>query len=125
MRTLAPYHTSRPDQARASPAFGRHLGHPLDLLAELADVDAQLLGVGVGAPDSAQDQGVGQHLAGVDSEEPQQVVLLGRELHLDAVAAHDTSDGYRLAGLGGLLPWNFARDGRELRVSTRVRLSKP
>lgn len=30
--------------------------------------------------------------------------------------------GYRLAGRGGLLPWDFARDGRELRVKVRGRL---
>ena len=30
--------------------------------------------------------------------------------------------GYRLAGSGGLLPWDFARDGRELRFKPRGRL---
>lgn len=30
--------------------------------------------------------------------------------------------GYRLAGSGGLLPWDLARDGRELRFKPRGRL---
>src|SRR5262249_42891005 len=72
----------------------RVVGLGLDLLAELADVNAQVLRVlGVRrAPDCSEDLLVGYDLAGVPCEERQQLELSFGELHLVAAACDAVTD---------------------------------
>src|SRR5262249_17274895 len=66
----------------------RPLGIGLDLLPQLPHVDPQILRVGEIVPQRAEQEPVGEHLAGVLHQHAQEIVLLGRELHL-AVAHLD------------------------------------
>jgi hypothetical protein len=60
-----------------------------DLLAKLVDIDPQVLRIDrCITPYFAQQVLVGQHLAGVDHELLEDVVLLGRELHVLGTAPH-------------------------------------
>src|SRR5690242_8224941 len=58
----------------------RTLGIGLDLLAELADINAQILRVGQLIPQLLQQEAMGQDLAGVLHQHAQQIVLLRRQL---------------------------------------------
>ena len=60
----------------------RALGIGFDLLPQLPHIDPQILRIGQIIPQLAEQELVGQHLAGVLHEHAQQVVFLGRELHL-------------------------------------------
>src|ERR1700674_271544 len=68
----------------------RVVGAYLDLLPQVADIDAKILGVrGMRrAPHGGEDLLVGHHHAGVPGEKRQQLGLLGRELDLLAGASH-------------------------------------
>src|SRR5947199_2959862 len=59
----------------------RALGIGLDLLAELADIDAQILRVSELVPQLLQEEAVGQHLAGVLHQHAQEIVLLRRQFY--------------------------------------------
>jgi len=52
-----------------------------DLLAELADVDTEILGlIGVGAPYSVQEGAMGEDLTGVFGENDEEIELLGGQV---------------------------------------------
>ena len=68
------------------------VGPCLDLLAQLTDIDAQILRVGMGIePDVLQQVAMGQHLAGVNDELRQHVVFARRQPHLGVADAHDAA----------------------------------
>src|SRR5215469_10928884 len=72
----------------------RPLGVGLELVAQRADIDAQVLDIGLAAPHLAQDELVGQHLAGMGNQEAQQIVLARRELYL--LAAHRDDPAHQI-----------------------------
>src|SRR6266540_370307 len=57
----------------------RAFGIRLDLLPELPNVDSEVLGVGQLVPELAEQELMGQHLAGMLHERAQELVLLGRK----------------------------------------------
>ena len=63
----------------------------LYLLPELPHVNAQVLRIGQIVPQLCEQEFVGEHLAGVLHEHAQQVILLGRELHLPVGHFDDTA----------------------------------
>ena len=82
-------------QAIADPGLGqnvvRPLGIGLDLVPQLPHVDPQILRIGQVVPQFAEQELVGQHLAGMLHEHTQQLVLLGRQLHLLVRDLDDTA----------------------------------
>jgi hypothetical protein len=68
-------------QTIADPGFGqdmaRAIGIRFQLLAKLADVDAEILDIASASPDFPHDHPMGEHLAGVEYQQPQNVVFLG------------------------------------------------
>ena len=73
-------------QAIADAGLGQHelwpLGIDLDLLAQLTDIDAQILRIRQLVPQLLEQEAMGQHLAGVLHQHPQQLIFLGRQLDL-------------------------------------------
>src|SRR5215216_441154 len=75
-------------EAVADPRLGEDVtwrgGLRLDLLAQLADEDAEVFGLfhRLSTPDGGEQGVVCQHLAGVAEEIGNQVILLWREVHL-------------------------------------------
>ena len=67
------------------------LGIGLDLLAQLPDIDPQILRVRCVAPDLTQQELVGQNLPGVLDQNPEQIVLLRRELDLLIAHRHEAA----------------------------------
>ena len=101
------------DEAVAYPGFGLDVlaaGFGFELFAELADEDAQILGLmrGLGTPYGGEQGAVGDDLAGVTREMKQEFKLFGREVQrltgdFDAVGCcinHEVADGD--GGLGAL-----------------------
>ena len=83
------------------------LRYCFQFLPQCADVDAQVLNIGLGTPDLAQDEFVGEHLAGMRDQQAQQVVFARRELHLltaDSDDAADQVDGQIARLENGFLP---------------------
>src|ERR1043166_5484228 len=80
---LTPPASLRRAQAIADAGFGEDILRPLrvglDLLAQLAPVDAQVLRVGKVAPQLLEQKAMGEHLTGMLYQEAQQ---FQRELHL-------------------------------------------
>ena len=81
----------------------RPLGVRFQLLAQLADEDSQRLHIRAvrAAPYLLQEMAVRQHLAGVDHELLENVVLLGRQPHL--AAAHADAPMHEIDGEVGRL----------------------
>ena len=75
----------------------------LDLLAELTDIDPEILWIDrFVAPDLAQQMLVGQHLAGVDHELLQDVVLLGFSWEGNTLVRTNNNHAAEMgAGMGG------------------------
>src|SRR5262249_56417755 len=67
----------------------RPLGIRLDLAPQLAHVDAQILRVGWLVPELVQQELVRHNLARMLHQQAEQIVLLGRELHLLVVDPDD------------------------------------
>src|SRR5215213_8392244 len=61
----------------------------LELLAQLAHVDPEVLHVHLRTPDLLHDHALGEHLAGVDDEEAQDVPFLVREPYLRTAHRHE------------------------------------
>ena len=70
----------------------RLVRHALDLLPDLADVDAQVLHIGQAVPNLLQQETMGQYLAGMLNQDAQDIVFLRRELYLLPGHLHDTLD---------------------------------
>ena len=62
--------------------FGENVVRPFrvgfDLLAKLADIDSQILGIGQIVPQFAEEEFVGEYLAGMLNQHPQQIVFFRR-----------------------------------------------
>ena len=73
-------------QPIADPGFGedvlRLLGIGFDLLPQLPHVDAKILGVGQIVPQLAEQEFMGEDLAGMLDQHAQEVVFLWRQLDL-------------------------------------------
>src|SRR5665213_2439071 len=91
--TLRFWHSVRGAQPVTDAGFGQDvlgtvwLG--LDLLPQLADIDAQVLRVGQRIPQLTKQEFVRQNLAGVLDQDAQQFVFLGSEPHLGATHLDD------------------------------------
>src|SRR5208337_1542523 len=64
----------------------------LDFLPQLAHIDPQILDVARRAPDFLHQEPVGENLARVEYEKPEDLVFLGRKLHLLAFHRNDAPD---------------------------------
>ena len=82
-----------------------------DLAADVGHVDAKdlVVGLGLGAPQLADDEVVGQHLSGVLAQQGHDLILVDGELgilavhqHLMLVVINGQVAGGELAGLGDL-----------------------
>ena len=106
------FYASAGVEAIADPRFGDDVAWLFGgfyLLAELADVDAEIFGlIGVGAPNGVQEGAMGEDLAGVFSEDDEEVELLGCEVGFLASdddfvlwnVDDEVADGDDLLGLG-------------------------
>ncbi len=103
----------------------RRGGVGLDLLAQLADIDPQILRIDrFVVPDLAQQVLVRQHLAGMDRKLLEDFVFLGRELDVLRAAPHQAAhqvDAEIAAGegsLGALLLQAMAQGARRRAISS-------
>src|SRR5215469_5080850 len=85
--------TSVNAQAVTNPGLSKDISGTLrvrlDLLPELTDIDAQILSVSQIAPEFAQQEFVGEHLAGMLNQHTQQVIFLRGRLDLLIADFHD------------------------------------
>ena len=101
------------------------LGVVLELLSKSADIDAQILNVGLRRPQFAQDLQLRQHLAGMRGEKAQQIVFSRGKLHLVPAHGHEPPhkvDRRRAVRKSGLLS-ALLQPVREADADTRDHLA--
>src|SRR5579871_1012412 len=85
----------RRPQAIADAGLGQYELRPLridlDLLAELADIDPQILRIGQLVPELLEQEAMGQHLAGVLHQDAQELIFLRRQFDLALADLHDAA----------------------------------
>src|SRR6202011_1931837 len=90
------WRSTRRAQSVADAGFGQDIVRPLriglDLLPQLPDVNPQILRVGQIVPQLAEQEFVGEYLAGMLYQDTQQVVFLRRQFYLLVAGLDDAAD---------------------------------